>query len=228
MAICQYKKEKKKNRTVTKYSSACKWYVRVVRNLEWKRLLNSCRLTVCKYPPVGNSLILIIVQKSRHFKLLIGVSYKRMFNWKLTRREPDLYKWHRVFNHPGVWERKEGGKERIEDTMSKKSASFFPRLGFCGLWVVLLYHHGSWPGLHSFLTNLGICRFLLFLKKVDSNQAESSRLQEAPGCNASFLPLLWWKLVYFQIQGLDTFHFEQPWHGSAQVNWRSHFKWFFW
>lgn len=117
--------QKKKKCTITKYSSDYKWYVRVMRNLEWKKLLNSCRLTVCKYSPVGNSLILIIVQRNSHFKLLIGVSYKRMFNWKLTRRELDLDKWHYVFNHPGVWERKEGGKKRMKATIGKKSASFF-------------------------------------------------------------------------------------------------------
>lgn len=133
--------QKKKNHTITKYSSDYKWYVRVMRNLEWEKLLNSCRLTVCKYPPVGNSLILIIVQKSRHFQLLIGVSYKRMFNWKLTSREPDLYKWHWVFNHPGVWERMEGGRKRIQGAMGKKSAAFFsPGLGFvaCGCGM-------TWP-----------------------------------------------------------------------------------
>lgn len=175
--------KKKKNYTITKYSSAYKWYVRVTRNLESKRLLNSCRLTVCKYPPVGNSLILIIVQKSRHFKLLIGVSYERMFNWKLTRREPDLCKWHCVFNHSGVWERKESGKKRVRGTIGKKSALFFPWTWV--LWlvgVVLLCHHGHWPGLHSFLIRFG---FPLFSRKVESDQAESLKPQGAPGCNTS-------------------------------------------
>lgn len=146
--------QKKENHTITKYSSAYKWYVRVARNLESKRQLSSCRLTVCKYPPVGNSLILIIVQKSRHFKLLIGVSYERMFNWKLTRREPDLCKWHCVFNDPGVWERKEFGKKRLSGTIGKKSAPFSPRTWV--LWlvaVVLLCHMDTGlDSIHSLLS----------------------------------------------------------------------------
>lgn len=39
-----------------------------------------------------------------------------------------------VFNHPGVWERKEGGKERIKGTVGKESASLLPRTGV--LWLV--------------------------------------------------------------------------------------------
>lgn len=190
--------------------------MRVARNLEWKRLLNSCWLTVCKYPPVGNSLILIIVQKSRHFKLLIGVSYQRMFNWKLTRREPDLYKWHCAFNHPGVWERKEGGKNKRHN--GEKGSLISPSdWGFaaCG-WCYFTTMETGLGFIHSSLSLVYVGFFSL--RNVDSNQAESSKLQEAPGCNASFLPLLWWKLVQVQMWSPDTFHWEQPWHGSAQIN----------
>lgn len=126
-----------------------------MRNLEWKKLLNSCRLTVCKYPPVGNSLILIIVQKSRHFTLLIGVSYKRKF----TRRERDLGKRTVPLTPWCVGEKGEWGERNSRNNGQKVSLLFFLWLGLCGCGCGIPLPPWKLDWVHSSLIKFGYTSF---------------------------------------------------------------------
>lgn len=77
----------------------------------------------------------------------------------------------------GVW------KEKTKWHNRQKVRPIFPSdLGFvaCGCGITL--PHGHWTGLHSFLIKFG---FPLFSRQVNSDQAESLKLQGAPGCHTS-------------------------------------------
>lgn len=185
-----------------------------MRNLEWKKLLNSCRLTVCKYPPVGNSLILIIVQKSRHFTLLIGVSYKRKF----TRRECDLDK-RTVPLTPWCV-----GEKGIAKTIGKKWASCFSSgWGFvaCGCGIPLPPWKLDW--VHSFLIKFSYTSFppLFWGKTIPTKKAQSSGSSRLK----SRLPTL---------AAVRTFSHRDALYGHILLTQfysnklRSHFRWFIW
>lgn len=194
-----------------------------MRNLEWKKLLNSCRLTVCKYPPVGNSLILIIVQKSRHFTLLIGVSYKRIF----TRRERDLGKRAVPLTPQCVGEKGEWRERNSRNNGGKVSLLVFFWLGLCGCGCGIPLPPWKLDWVHSFLIKFDYMSSppLFWGKSIPTKKAQSSgssRLQSRLSAFAVVRTFPHLDALYGHISYCAVL----TWFCSNKL--RSCFRWFIW